>query len=74
MAAGLGKPVIYTCRRSFYEKGEPFAETGGVHFDISHDHMVLWEPGQLEQAGSELKLVIRATLPGQAKLHDDDQH
>lgn len=62
-AEGLGKPVIYTCNRSVWEN-EP------VHFDTSHLVTVIWDPSDLEDAGTKLKATIRATLPLTAKLFD----
>lgn len=63
-AEGLGKPVIYTCERSYF-KNE------GTHFDTNHLHTVLWEPNKLDEAAERLKITIRASLPEDAKLEDD---
>lgn len=62
-AEGLGKPVIYTCRRDAFENGE-------VHFDTNHHLTVIWEPDNLEAAIVRLKATIRATLPDEAKLEN----
>lgn len=62
-AEGLGKPVIYTCRRDAFEKGAP-------HFDTNHHLTVIWDPSDLAAAVAKLKDTIRATLPGEAKLAD----
>ncbi|MBJ6728024.1 hypothetical protein [Geomesophilobacter sediminis] len=62
-AEGLGKPVIYTCERSFFK-------SKGTHFDTNHLHTVIWEIDKLEEAAELLKITIRATLPDEAKLED----
>ncbi len=62
-AEGLGKPVIYTCRKDvFVSKGE------GTHFDTNHHLTVVWEPDKLPEAIEKLKATIRATLPEEASL------
>lgn len=63
-AEGLGKPVIYSCEKSYFENK-------GSHFDTNHLHTVLWESNDLEDAAERLKITIRATLPEDAKLEDD---
>ena len=62
-AEGLGKPVIYTCRKEYFKKK-------GTHFDINHLHTVCWEPDDLQQAEHQLKNTIRATLPDEAVMED----
>lgn len=62
-AEGLGKPVIYTCERSYFKEK-------GTHFDTNHLHTVLWEADSLWKAADQLKITIRATLPDEAKLSD----
>ena len=62
-AEGLGKPVIYTCEKEFFD-GK------GTHFDTSHLHTVLWNKAAPKEAGEELKATIRATLPHVAKMED----
>ena len=69
-AEGLGKPVIYTCKRTFFEKKAPHEEDGGVHFDTRNRLTVLWDSDDLEAAVEGLKTVIRTTLPDEAKLED----
>ena len=54
-AEGLGKPVIYTCKRSEFAKAS--------HFDTNHHLTVLWEPDQLAEAAKSLTNTIRATIP-----------
>jgi len=62
-AEGLGKPVIYTCKKTVFDK-KP------THFDANHHLTVLWNPQLIEQAVKELKATIRATLPAEAKMSD----
>lgn len=62
-AEGIGKPVIYTCEQSYFKEK-------GTHFDTNHLHTVLWEESNLEEAASQLKTTIRATLPEEANLSD----
>ena len=63
-AEGLGKPVIYTCERSYFNNER-------THFDTNHLYTVLWEPNELDKAAERLKITIRASLPEDAKLEDD---
>lgn len=63
-AEGLGKPVIYTCRKDVHEKE-------GTHFDTNHHLTVVWDPENLGEALEKLKATIRATLPEEAKLNDE---
>ena len=65
-AEGLGRPVIYTCRKDVFddEKKRP-------HFDTNHHLTVIWDPAALDDAMAQLKTVIRVTLPAEAKLEDD---
>jgi len=62
-ADGLGKPVIYSCRKDFFEAREP-------HFDTNHHHTVIWDPSALDDAMIRLRDCIRATLPTEATLDD----
>lgn len=57
-AEGLGKPVIYTCRRSVFEHPDT-----KPHFDTNHHLTVVWDPSQPGEAVRQLKATIRATLP-----------
>lgn len=61
-AEGLGKPVIYTCEKAFFNV--PY----NVHFDTNHHHTILWESSNPEKAAEDLKATIRATLPLEAKM------
>ena len=58
---GLGKPVIYTCKKSVFE--ERGKRGGGTHFDTNHHLHILWEASAIDAAGAELKACIRATIP-----------
>jgi len=61
-AEGLGKPVIYTCKKQEFDKV--------VHFDTNHHLTVMWDSNAVAQAAEDLKATIRATLPGEAKMSD----
>lgn len=61
-AEGLGKPVIYTCKKEAFD-------SGASHFDTNHHLTVMWNE-VAEQVAEDLKATIRATLPGEAKLND----
>ena len=65
-AEGLGRPVIYLCRRDVFDKPET-----RPHFDTNHHLTVIWDPEHPERSAKELKTVIRATLPSEAILEDD---
>jgi hypothetical protein len=62
-AEGLGKPVIYTCKKNKFESQK-------THFDTNHHLTVIWDKDQPELAIDQLKAIIRATLPDEAKLTD----
>jgi nucleoside 2-deoxyribosyltransferase len=62
-AEGLGRPVIYTCRKSEWKKK-------ASHFDTNHLVTVIWDPTDLKKAEDQLSATIRATLPQEAKLSD----
>jgi len=64
-AEGLGKPVIYTCRKDVFED-----KRAGPHFDTNHHLTVIWDLAGLDAAMSKLKDTIRATLPDVAVLSD----
>lgn len=65
-AEGLGKKVIYTCRKDVFEDS-----ARAPHFDTNHHLTVVWEQGKLEDAAKKLKETIRISLPEDAKLEDD---
>lgn len=61
-AEGLGKPVIYTCKK------DAFA-AGASHFDTNHHLTVMWHE-DTKQVAEDLKATIRATLPSDAIADD----
>jgi nucleoside 2-deoxyribosyltransferase len=63
-AEGLGRPVIYTCRRQEWDQQK-------THFDTNHLVTVIWDLKNLDRAATELKAVIRATIPKEARLTDE---
>jgi len=62
-AEGLGRPVIYTCKKAHFNHAS-------THFDTNHHLTVQWEVGKIDKALDELKAIIRVTLPDEAKLQD----
>ena len=62
-AEGLGKPVIYTCERDFFDKH-------GTHFDTNHHLTLKWSKDTYEDAINVLRDTIRETLPREAKMSD----
>jgi nucleoside 2-deoxyribosyltransferase len=64
-ADGLGKPVVYTCEKTVFEKTEK------PHFDVSQEYHVVWEADKLDVAAQELTLIIRNSLPDEAILEDE---
>lgn len=61
-AEGLGKPVLFTCRRD---------QHAAAHFDARQQQTVLWESTDLASAENQLIAAIRATLPDEARMSDD---
>ena len=64
-AEGLGKPVIYTCRKDVFDD-----KCKGPHFDTNHHLTVVWSEETLASAEKKLMAVIRSTLPDEATLVD----
>lgn len=64
-AEGLGRPVIYTCRKDVFDN-----EKKRPHFDTNHHLTVIWDPAALDEAMTQLKTVIRVTLPTETILED----
>lgn len=62
-AEGLGRPVIYTCRKQEWE-------TAKVHFDTNHLVTIVWDSADPDDAARRLTATIRATLPAEAKMTD----
>lgn len=65
-AEGLGRPVIYTCEKAQFD-----SEKEKPHFDTNHHVTVVWEESKLDHAARDLKAIIRATLPAEAKQEDE---
>jgi hypothetical protein len=61
-AEGLGKPVIYTCKKEEFDKV--------VHFDTNHHLTVMWDVEKFDLTAAALKATIRATLPDESKMSD----
>jgi hypothetical protein len=64
-AEGLGRPVIYTCRKDVFDDPER-----RPHFDTNHHLTVVWDADAIEEAVEQMKAVIRVTLPADAFLED----
>ena len=62
-AEGLGRPVIYTCRKAEWDRER-------THFDTNHLVTIIWDPDDLPDAGRRLSDVVRVTLPAEAKPQD----
>lgn len=62
-AEGLGRPVVYTCEKTAWEKEKP-------HFDTNHLATVIWDDGDFDKAARQLTAIIRNTLPDEAKMDD----
>lgn len=69
-AEGLGKPVIYTCEKRYFNREKPYEEIGGTHFDTNHHLTVIWDKKNMDEAVKRLKATIRVTLPDEAKMED----
>lgn len=64
-AYGLGLPVIYTCNQEWLntqkdDKGNIIRE--GVHFDLNHRNMILWDYNKLEDFKEALRKRIEAVI------------
>jgi hypothetical protein len=62
-AEGLGRPVIYTCRKQKWDATKS-------HFDTSHLNTIIWDPENLQDAATGLTATIRNTLPAESKMTD----
>jgi hypothetical protein len=60
-AEGLGKPVIYLCKKSYWEEFK-------THFDTNHHVTIMWEEATIIEDMKKLKATVRATLPNDAKM------
>ena len=66
-AEGLGRPVFYTCRRDVLDDRQHIDHP---HFDTAHQLIVPWDASDPSPGMYELKNVIRATLPAEARMED----
>ena len=60
-AEGLGIPVIYTCHEQWLNSNEDF-NIEGVHFDLNHRNMILWQEENLEEFKQKLINRIGAVI------------
>ena len=65
-AKGLGKEVIFTCRKDWHEpkkekEGNKIIQEG-VHFDLNHRNIILWTDDKLDEFKKTLIQRIRATV------------
>ncbi|MGA3287365.1 MAG: hypothetical protein ABSD46_08060 [Bacteroidota bacterium] len=63
-AEGLGKPVIYLCRKAGDEQSK-------TKFDTNHHTTVFYDLEHLSKAMEDIKSIVRATLPAEAKMFDE---
>ena len=66
-AEGLGRPVFYTCRRDVLEDRQ---HADHPHFDTAHQLIVAWDASDPSSGMHDLKNVIRATIPAEARMED----
>jgi hypothetical protein len=67
-AEGIGRPVFYLCRADVHDSDD---RNTRPHFDAAHQVIVKWNPADPGPAMEELKALIRATLPAEARMTDD---
>ena len=66
-AEGIGRPVFYICRHDVRGSADPATRP---HFDTAHQTIIAWDPDNPTVAAEELKAMIRATLPAEARMQD----
>jgi hypothetical protein len=66
-AEGIGRPVFYICRKA---ERKSRSKATRPHFDAAHQSIVAWDPADPAPAMTELKAMIRATLPDLARMED----
>lgn len=66
-AEGIGRPVFYICRKAERESTDKAVRP---HFDTAHQTIIAWDRADPGPAMRELVDMIRATLPGEAKMKD----
>jgi hypothetical protein len=59
--------VFYTCRSNVLADR---MHLDHPHFDTAHQLIIPWDRERLSAAMQELKNVIRATLPAEARMED----
>ena len=64
-AKGLGMPVIFTCRSDWLK--DKSASDGkliqqGVHFDVNHENIIVWDKGSEEVLLTRIVNRIKATI------------
>lgn len=64
-AEGLGRPVIYLCRRDAFDN-----QATRPHFDTNHHLTVIWDEQHPAASCAQLKSVIRVTLATEAIMED----
>lgn len=62
-AEGLGKHVIYLCKKEIFDKEK-------THFDTNHCTTVIWDSNNIDEAVENLKATIRTTFPEEALITD----
>lgn len=67
-AEGLGRPVFYLCHADAFASTDKHTKP---HFDTAHQPIIRWTLEDPGPALAELQAMIRATLPGEAKMQDD---
>ena len=68
-AEGIGRPVFYICRHDVRSSTDKAVRP---HFDAEHQSIVAWNPEDPGPGLMELKAMIRATLPAEARMKDPD--
>ena len=61
-AYGLGLPVIYTCHEKWLKTNKDL-KIEGVHFDLSHRNIILWNDDNLEEFKEILTNRINSLIP-----------
>ncbi|MBS4028969.1 MAG: hypothetical protein KGZ58_10055 [Ignavibacteriales bacterium] len=64
-AEGLGKQVIYLCRKKDFDEDK-------MHFDTNHHTTIIWDENNIQDAVEKLKATIRATFPSEATMKDEE--
>lgn len=69
-AEGIGRPVFYICRHDVRSSTDKAVRP---HFDTAHQPVVSWNAADPGPGLAELKAMIRATLPAEARMQDQEQ-